>query len=88
HRECHQVLVCVQGSVSALVDDGSGRQEFVLDRPDVGLHMEPMIWGTQYRYTADAVLLVLASHPYDAADYIRDHDEFLAEVAQREPARV
>ena len=34
-----------------------------------------------------AVLLVLASHPYDAADYIRDHDEFLAEVARREPVR-
>ena len=39
-----------------------------------------MIWGTQYRYSADAVLLVLASHPYDAADYIRDHDQFLREV--------
>ena len=88
HRQCHQVLVCVQGSVTALVDDGKGRQEFVLDRPDIGLHMEPMIWGTQYRYSADAVLLVLASHPYDAADYIRDHDEFLAEVARQEPARV
>ena len=88
HRVCHQVLVCVQGSVSALVDDGQGRQEFVLDRPDIGLHMEPMIWGTQYRYSADAVLLVLASHPYDADDYIRDHDEFLAEVARQEPARV
>ena len=37
-----------------------------------------MIWGTQYRYSADAVLLVLASHPYDAADYIRDYAEFQA----------
>jgi acetyltransferase-like isoleucine patch superfamily enzyme len=87
HRKCHQLLVCVQGSVSALVDDGSGRQEFVLDGPDVGLHMEPMIWGTQYRYSPDAVLLVLASHAYDAGDYIRDHDEFLAEVAGQRSAR-
>jgi hypothetical protein len=39
-----------------------------------------MIWGTQYRYTPDAVLLVLASEPYDAEDYIRDHDQFLAEA--------
>ena len=54
------------------------RQEFALDRPDVGLHMPAMIWGTQYRYTSDAVLLVLASAPYDADDYIRDYDEFLA----------
>ena len=81
HRRCHQLLVCVQGSVNAVVDDGTERQEFVLDRPDVGLHMEPMIWGTQYRYSADAVLLVLASDPYDAGDYIRDHDTFLDEVA-------
>jgi UDP-2-acetamido-3-amino-2,3-dideoxy-glucuronate N-acetyltransferase len=81
HRQCHQLLVCVQGSVNAVVDDGRERQEFVLDRPDVGLHMAPMIWGTQYRYSSDAVLLVLASEPYDAADYIRDHDDFLVEVA-------
>jgi UDP-2-acetamido-3-amino-2,3-dideoxy-glucuronate N-acetyltransferase len=86
HRRCHQLLVCVQGSVNAVVDDGTERQEFVLDRPDVGLHMEPMIWGTQYRYSADAVLLVLASDPYDAGDYIRDHEVFLAEVAQHHPA--
>ena len=37
-----------------------------------------MIWGTQYRYSSDAVLLVLASHSYDPADYIRKYDEFLA----------
>jgi acetyltransferase-like isoleucine patch superfamily enzyme/dTDP-4-dehydrorhamnose 3,5-epimerase-like enzyme len=80
HRRCHQVLICVRGSVRAVVDDGHRRQEFVLDRPDVGLHMPPMTWGTQYRYTADAVLLVLASDPYDPADYIRDHDQFLAEA--------
>lgn len=84
HRRCHQLLICVQGTLNAVVDDGHKRQEFVLDRPDVGLHMHPMIWGTQYRYSPDAVLLVLASDPYDADDYIRDHDTFLAEVAQQE----
>ena len=77
HRTCEQLLVCVQGSVRAVADDGEHLQEFVLDRPDCGLYMAPMIWGTQYRYSADAVLLVLASHPYDADDYIRDYDEFL-----------
>jgi acetyltransferase-like isoleucine patch superfamily enzyme len=91
HRRCHQLLICVQGSVHALVDDGTVRQEFVLDRPDVGLHVGPMIWGTQYRYTEDAVLLVLASDEYDAGDYIRDHDEFLAvvqaEAGLRAPTR-
>ena len=33
--------------------------------------------GTQYKYTPDAVLLVLASHEYDADDYVRTYEEFL-----------
>jgi UDP-2-acetamido-3-amino-2,3-dideoxy-glucuronate N-acetyltransferase len=58
------------------------RQEFVLNRPDLGLYIPPMIWGTQYGHTTDAILLVLASDVYDAGDYIRDYDEFLQRVAR------
>lgn len=78
HRECHQFLICVRGSMSVLGDDGLRREEFVLDRPNVGFYMPPMTWGAQYKYSPDAVLLVFASHYYDAADYIREYDEFLA----------
>jgi dTDP-4-dehydrorhamnose 3,5-epimerase-like enzyme len=81
HRACHQFLVCMAGSLKCLVDDGSSQDEVDLDGPTVGLHIPPLIWGTQWKYTRDAVLLVLASHPYDAADYVRDYDEFLAVVA-------
>jgi UDP-2-acetamido-3-amino-2,3-dideoxy-glucuronate N-acetyltransferase len=76
HRTCHQLLICVAGSLRVVADDGRKRQEFVLDKPSVGLHLAPMVWGTQYRYSEDAVLLVIASHRYDPADYIRDYDEF------------
>lgn len=78
HRECHQLLVCLRGSVIALVDDGSERQEVLLDDPGVGLHVPPMVWGRQREYSADALLMVLASHPYDRSDYIEDYDEFVA----------
>jgi acetyltransferase-like isoleucine patch superfamily enzyme len=77
HRVCEQYLMCLRGGVSAIVDDGSRREEFRLDRPDVALYMPPLIWGTQYRYSSDALLLVLASLPYDNDDYIRDYQEFL-----------
>jgi acetyltransferase-like isoleucine patch superfamily enzyme len=83
HRVCAQFLVCLAGSVDCLVDDGRAREEIRLDTPEVGLHIPPMIWGTQWKYTRDAVLLVLASHPYDAADYIRDYEEFLHELERR-----
>jgi UDP-2-acetamido-3-amino-2,3-dideoxy-glucuronate N-acetyltransferase len=78
HRVCHQFLVCVCGRCSVVADDGVNREEFLLDRPHVGLHIPPMVWATEYNYSADAVLLVFASHYYDAADYIRDYGEFLA----------
>lgn len=77
HRECHQFLICVRGSCSVVADDGVNRQEFILDRPELGIHLPPMIWGIQYKYSPDAVLMVFASHFYDSADYIRDYSEFL-----------
>lgn len=76
HRTCHQFLICVRGSCAVVADDGTHRQEFMLDRPDVGVHLPPMVWGIQYKYSADAVLMVYASHYYDNDDYIRDYSEF------------
>lgn len=85
HRTCAQFLLCARGSVSVVVDDGRTSEEFVLDRPNLGLYVPPMVWAVQYRYSSDALLLVFASHLYDAADYIRDYDEFLAEVRSVKP---
>jgi acetyltransferase-like isoleucine patch superfamily enzyme len=77
HKVCAQFLVAIKGSVNVVCDDGRKRQEFVLDSPELGLYLPAMIWASQYRYTADAALLVLASHEYDAADYIRSYDAYL-----------
>ncbi len=84
HRRLHQVLVCISGSVTVLVDDGVHRQETVLDSPELALHVPPMVWCVQYKYTPDAALLVLASDVYDPEDYIRDYDQFLRERAARD----
>ena len=57
------------------------RQEFRLTDPTVGLLVPPLVWSMQYRYSSDAVLVVLAELPYDPEDYIRDYEEFLQIVA-------
>jgi len=77
HKLCKQFLVCIRGSVAVVVDDGHSREEIVLDSPGVGVYIPPMVWGVQYKYSADAVLMVLASESYDASDYLRDYDEYL-----------
>lgn len=77
HRQCKQFLIAVKGSVSVVADDGCTREEFLLDKPNIGLYLPPMTWGIQYRYSPDAVLLVFASDYYDSSDYVRDYEEFL-----------
>lgn len=76
HRALHEFLVCLRGNCSVALDDGVHTEEVVLDSPTVGLHIPPDTWRMHYKYSPDALLLVLASHPYDAADYIREYAAF------------
>ncbi len=83
HKQCQQFLICLHGSCRVLLDDGKNRCEVTLDRPDMGIFMPEMIWGTQYRYSADTVLLVFASRAYETEDYLRTYDDFLVELERR-----
>jgi len=80
HKACHQFLICVSGSCTLLADDGVTRRGIRLDRPTLGVHLSPMVWGTLSDYSPDAVLLVFASAPYDPEDYLRDYGAFLSAV--------
>jgi acetyltransferase-like isoleucine patch superfamily enzyme/dTDP-4-dehydrorhamnose 3,5-epimerase-like enzyme len=80
HIKCHQFLIAVKGSVRVVADDGKTREEFLLDRNNLGLYLPAMTWGVQYHYSPDAVLLVFASDYYDSTDYIRDYDEYIGLV--------
>jgi hypothetical protein len=83
HLRCAQFLICVRGSCRLLADDGVDRTEILLDSPDRGVFLPAMIWGVQYKYSEDAVLLVFASDYYDASDYIRDYSDFLKLVESK-----
>lgn len=80
HRHLHQLAVAVRGSVTFLLDDGSGPIEVVLNDPSQGLLMGRMVWRELYDFSDDCVLMVLADHLYDPADYINNYDEFLRET--------
>ena len=77
HRECLQLLVAISGSLSVVVDNGRVRDEIRLDSPQFGLLIPNGVWGIQYKFTKDAVLLVYASDSYNDLDYIREYDEFI-----------
>ncbi|WP_294480795.1 WxcM-like domain-containing protein [uncultured Victivallis sp.] len=77
HKVCEQFLIALHGSLHVIVDDGTKREEYVLDTPTRGLHLPAGCWGIQYKHSPDCVLLVLASRGYEPEDYIRDYNEFL-----------
>lgn len=76
HEELEQVMIAVSGSFDVLLDDGADQTEVTLDSPDEGLYLAPMTWREMYGFSEDAVCLVLASEPYDEADYIHDYEAF------------
>lgn len=77
HKALQQLLIATSGSVDVIMDDGTNKQTFHLDRPWKGLLIPPGLWRDLENFSGGAVLMCLASEKYDAADYIRDYQEFL-----------
>jgi dTDP-4-dehydrorhamnose 3,5-epimerase-like enzyme len=82
HKCLKQMLICVHGSCKILLDDGSEKQEVLLDKPNKGLIIESNIWREMFDFSEDAVLMVVASELYDESDYIRNYDDFIAYIRE------
>ena len=80
HYKTKQFLVAVNGSCKVTLDNGKEKEIFDLNRPNLGLFQDALIWGTMHDFSSDCVLMVLANEYYDASDYITDYDKFLKEV--------
>ena len=78
HKALEQLFVAVHGQLRVTVDDGTTSRAFTLSSPGEGLYLPPGYWRDVDAFSAGAVCLVLASHPYDEADYVRDRAAFLA----------
>ena len=77
HKKCWQFLIAAAGSITVDVTDGKIKETFLLDNPAQGLLIPPLVWGTQYNYSSDGSLLVLASEKFDPEDYLHNFEEFL-----------
>ena len=78
NRDSEFVLVNVAGSSKVKVLDGKGNEIiYVLNRPKTGIYLPKMVWKEMYDFSADSVLLCLASTHYNENEYIRDYDEFV-----------
>ena len=79
HKTLEQVIICTSGSCDFILDDGKSRQTIHLNNPAQGLYIKHNIWREFTNFSKDCVVMVLASEPYNEADYIRNYDEFKRE---------
>lgn len=77
HRELQQVVFAMSGSFRVRLDDGTRATHHWLNNPRQGLVINRMIWREIDGFSQGAVCMVLASLPYDEADYYRDYHEFV-----------
>ena len=83
HKQCHQFLIAASGSFEVVLDDGINKRTVLLNRPFWGLHVPPGIWASEQGFSSGSICLVLASHGYEADDYIRNYDDFLKYVEEQ-----
>ena len=77
HKELSQLIIAASGSFTVTLDDGNVKRTFLLNRQYQGLYVKTGIWRDLDDFSSGSVCLVLASHPYDEKDYIRDYEEFI-----------
>lgn len=83
HHNLYQLIIAASGSFDVVLDDGKNKKTVTLNRPNYGLFITPGIWRDLTNFSSGAVLLVLASLPYDEADYIRDYKDFISIVNEK-----
>lgn len=82
HKHCRELIIAISGSFNVTLDNGTERKAFHLNHPWQGLLVETNVWRTLDDFSSGAVCLVLASDPYEEEDYIRDYDEYIAQIGK------
>ncbi len=80
HRRLEQFIIAASGSFDVVLDDGTAKHRFSLNRSYFGLYIPPLIWREIENFSSGSVCLALVSEFYDESDYYREYSEFLAAV--------
>lgn len=76
YRKNEEFIVALSGSFDVVLDDGTERKVFSLNRSYYGLYVPKGLWREMENFSTNSLALILASEKYDDNDYIRDYDEF------------
>jgi dTDP-4-dehydrorhamnose 3,5-epimerase-like enzyme len=76
-KEQQELIVALSGSFDVVVDDGSKKKIFSLNRSYYGLYVPAGMWRQMQNFSTNSLALVLSSTKFCEDDYIRNYDEYL-----------
>lgn len=77
YRTLEELIIAVSGSFDVALADDKASEVVGLNRSYYALYVPSMTWRQLENFSTNGVCLVLASGPYDEADYIRDREAFV-----------
>jgi dTDP-4-dehydrorhamnose 3,5-epimerase-like enzyme len=80
HIKTKQVIFCIRGSITIILDNGVDKEAITLNKPNQGLFLDKMMWHEMVAFKEGTVLLTVASDKYKEEDYIRNYRKYLEEV--------
>ena len=87
HNKCQSFIIAVSGSFTVRLDDGHRHETYHLNHPYQGLLINTGVWRTLEDFSSGAVCLALASELFDENDYIREYDDFIRYVEDKEKGK-
>ncbi len=75
-KEQKEFIVALSGSFDVILHDGDEEVKFSLNRSYYGLYVPNMYWRRMENFSTNALALIVSDKSYNAADYIRDFEEF------------
>ena len=84
-KKCQQFIIAMSGSFDLVVDYGTRRETYSLNRSDCGLYVPPLVWREIENFSTNSVCLVLASEFYDINDYLDVYTDFRRAVGAPDP---
>ena len=79
-KEQKEFIIALSGSFDVVVDSGSEKRTFSLNRSYYGLYIPAGLWRQMQNFSTNSFALVVSSTTFSERDYIRDYNVFLKSV--------
>ena len=77
YKENEEFIVSLSGSFDVIIDDGTDRNIFTLNRSYYGIYIPKGLWREMDNFSTNSLALIVSSTKFGKDDYIRNYDEYL-----------